>query len=294
MLFSGASAASERACLTGAFLADRPGRSDIQKFKEDYGKKPALVMVFLDWNALPDRESLRDIYAEGSRLFLTWEPWTTADKKGIDYGRVLAGADDAYLAAFAARVKSAPGEVYIRFAHEANGDWYPWSGPAVGRDRYIALYRHVVDFFRARGVDNARWVFSVNWEDAPGKNHFSLYYPGARYVDLVGIDGYNWGKNRWVSFERIFARRYRDVVLRYGKPVMISEFGSASGAPGMKARWIREAMKTICRMKEIKAFVLFNVDKEADWRFPPGEDSGQALKEALASDCFSDHAPVSG
>lgn len=91
-----------------------------------------------------------------------------------------------------------------------------------------------------------------------------------------------------MSFERIFMPRYRDILLRYGKPVVISEFSSAEGASGMKARWIREAMRTLSRMKEVKAFVLFNIDKEAAWRFPPEEDSGTEFKKQIRKAYFTE------
>jgi hypothetical protein len=36
-------------CLIGAFLADRPLKSDILKFESEFGRQPYLVMVFVDW-----------------------------------------------------------------------------------------------------------------------------------------------------------------------------------------------------------------------------------------------------
>ena len=78
---------------------------------------------------------------------------------------------------------------------------------------------------------------------------------------------------------------YEDVVKRYNKPVIISEFGSAERG-GNKAQWIIQAMKDIKKMPHIQGFVLFNVDKEAKWRFTPTDSSGKALKAQLQDKYF--------
>ena len=66
---------------------------------------------------------------------------------------------------------------------------------------------------------------------------------------------------------------------------MISEFSSTS-AGGDKVRWIGEALKEIKKMPAVKGFILFNVDKETDWRFPPEAASGQALNAGLQTRIF--------
>ena len=46
-------------CLTGAFLGGRPTREDIVGFRNKYGKKPLLVMVFVDWTRFMVMESTK-------------------------------------------------------------------------------------------------------------------------------------------------------------------------------------------------------------------------------------------
>lgn len=279
-------------CFTGAFIADEPAKSDVAQFGREYGKKPFLVMVFVDWGKFVDEEVVRGAYSENSLLFVTLEPWRADEKAGIDYDKLLAGGYDGYIDEFAEKMKGIPRPVLIRFAHEMNGNWYPWSGVKIGRDKYIAVYRYVKNRFDKAGAENMRWVFSVNAEDVPAENnYFMMYYPGEKYADYIGIDGYNWGNTRagagWRSFADIFARRYGEITLETGKPVMITEFGSASGG-GDKAEWIENAMSDIKKMKKIKAFVIFNVDKEADWSFPPHTECGKALKKALEDPYFKE------
>ena len=90
-----------------------------------------------------------------------------------------------------------------------------------------------------------------------------------------------------MSFSEIFTSRYREIVLNVNKPVIVSEFGSAS-AGGSKGVWIEEAMEQISRMDKITGFVLFNVDKEADWQFKEGTPAAEALKQAFKNSYFKD------
>lgn len=285
-------------CFTGAFIADNPTREDIKDFKNSYGKKPFFVMVFAGWGNLIDEEVIKDVYSEGCVLMVTWEPWDMATQEAIDYDKVLSGGYDGYIASFADRLKKAGGPVYIRFAHEMNGDWYPWCGRRIGKEKYMALYRYVKDKFAAAGAKDVKWVFSINWEDVPREsNSFVSYYPGDNYVDFVGLDGYNWGNtkswSRWRSFKEIFDGRLTEAGKAFNKPLMITEFGSTSSG-GDKALWIKEAFSYIKGNKNIAAFILFNVDKETDWAFGPGTECGRELKSQLKDSRFADRGAFPG
>ncbi|MBU0682841.1 MAG: glycosyl hydrolase [Candidatus Omnitrophota bacterium] len=280
-------------CLTGAFMADEPTKKNILDFEKDYGKKPFIVLVFVDWGKFVPREVISAVYKEECVLMVTWEPWKAWEKEGINYKELLAGKYDAYIDDFAVKLKNIEKPVFLRFAHEMNGNWYPWSGNKIGRDMYIKMYRYVYKRMKKVGANNVRWVFSINAEDVPKeKNNHSLnYYPGNRYVDYVGIDGYNWGDthswSKWVSFKGIFEKPYKEITAKIPKPIIITEFSSADTG-GDKAVWIKEAMEEIKRLKRVKAFALFNVDKEAKWQFAPAGASGEALKKQLTGSYFKD------
>lgn len=293
VLLSSCAQQMQSGCFTGAFLADRPSKEDIGAFRTWYGKKPYLVMVFIDWGRFVDEQVIKDVYSEDCVLFVTWEPSEAAEQKGIDYDEFLSGKYDRYIKSFAGSLKAVKGEVFLRFAHEMNGDWYPWSGTKIGKDKFVAIYRYVKHIFDQLDATNVKWVFSVNWEDVPRENnHFALYYPGDNYVDYIGIDGYNWGNtqpwSKWMSFKDIFGARYTEAVAHFKKPVLISEFSSTSSG-GDKTKWIKEAMDAIKKMPNVEAFVLFNVDKETDWRFPAEDASGKEFKQQLESNYFEEN-----
>lgn len=285
---------SRRYCLIGAFLADNPTAEDIRKFKTAFGKKPFFIAVFIGWGELLKEKTIKDIYSEGSVLMVTLEPWNPAGGEPLDYDKIISGGYNDYVVSFARQIKSVPGTVFIRFAHEANGDWYPWSVSKIGTQKYIALYRYLKDKFDALGVVNAKWIFSINHEDVPAdrNNNYLDFYPGDKYVDYVGIDGYNWGNtkpwSRWLSFDEIFSDCYREITRKIKKPVLITEFSSTSGG-GDKAAWIKDALNTIKKMKDVKGFVLFNQDKETDWSLSAYTLSGRNFKQQLKSGYFKEN-----
>lgn len=290
LMCAGPAHAREGGCMTGAFLSDKPSAKDINAFKKDYGKKPAIVVIFINWGDLIDKKIIKEVYAQKSVLLVTLEPWDQTTKKGVDYDGLAAGKYDKYLLEIAGQVKKIGKPVLVRFAHEMNGNWYPWIGSALGRERYISMYRHVKDVFDRAGAANAVWVFSVNWEDVPPDpaNNFKEYYPGDGYVDIIGIDGYNWGDTqtwaKWREFKELFTARAGECAA-FGKPVMISEFGSTTSG-GNRTEWVARAMDEI-KNTDLAAFILFNVDKETDWRLKP-DSGGRAFKEKMKDEHFTD------
>ena len=289
VFFISASRRTKNYCSIGAFIADRPTKKAIQQFQADFGKKPYMVMVFVDWKNFVGNEIINDVYAMESVLLVTWEPWYSINREGINYDAILSGSMDSYIKDFAKELKQINKPVFLRFAHEMNGSWYPWSASKIGAPKYIAVYRYIRNVFDELNADNVKWIFSINWEDVPKENSYMKCYPGNDYVDFIGVDGYNWGNSkswsRWMSFKEIFEKRYQEIVVHFNKPIIISEF-STTGSGGNKSAWIREAMSSIKKMGKIKAFILFNMDKETDWSFSADKESGKELRLQLKDNYF--------
>ena len=105
--------------------------------------------------------------------------------------------------------------------HEMNGNWFWWDGkdPATFRK----LWRQMFDYFtKIKGLNNLLWVYAPNH----GTNT-AIYYPGNRYVDLVGLDAYTDD----VDTNHILG--YAEVA-RLPKPFGFTEFGphGPSNPPG--------------------------------------------------------------
>ena len=101
--------------------------------------------------------------------------------------------------------------------HEMNGDWFWWGGRR-GKYGTAALYRQIFDrLVNIHKLNNLIWIWSV---DRPAilERKFSFYYPGNKYIDIVGLDVY--GSD--------FNQSYYDslVVLSKGKPLVLAEVGN--------------------------------------------------------------------
>jgi hypothetical protein len=107
---------------------------------------------------------------------------------------------------------------FVRFAHEMNGSWYPWSQQPAA---YISAFRRVAAAVHERAPGSAMvWAPNQGWGypfpagpfaakagspvmaelDTDGDGHLSPaddpyapYYPGDDAVDWVGMSLYHWG-----------------------------------------------------------------------------------------------------
>ena len=243
------------------------------------GEEPAIVQGYRTWQELPFEESsLRAITSVGALPLITWEPWDR-EEDGYSLAAIAAGAFDGYIAEAARQARSWGGVIFVRFAHEMNGNWYPWGDwdPAT----YKAAWRHVVSIFRAEGATNVRWVWTPYVEGS--QYPFRRYYPGDRWVDWAGLDGFNWGKP-FASFAKIFDDSYRRVVKMTEKPLMIAETGSVEGSGNAKAIWIRRALRrALPRLAHIRALIWWSdVHPDGtDWRIDTSASALQAFGTSL-------------
>jgi beta-mannanase len=54
---------------------------------------------------------------------------------------------------------------------------------------FVAAWRHIVTVFRGQGADNFTWLWTVQADEA-GTGPIASWWPDAKYVTWVGIDGY--------------------------------------------------------------------------------------------------------
>ena len=103
----------------------------------------------------------------------------------------------------------------------------------------------------------------------------SRLFPGDGYVDWTGLDGDNWGTTEasgWQSFEQVFGPSITQVRALSAKPLMLAEIGSAEQG-GDKAAWITDFFARLAVRPEVRGFLWFNHDKEADWRVQSSDAS---------------------
>jgi mannan endo-1,4-beta-mannosidase len=188
-----------------------------------------------------------------TRMLVSWEPWepvpaalgpraqaqAQAGYRNLDIAR---GAQDAYIERVARSLAAFPGTVYLRYAHEMNGYWYPWSYDARG---YRRAWRRIVRLFAAAGADNVRFVWSVNanlYEPADAwMRNLRLYWPGRRYVDYVGTTMIDFGGSKDYPVRR-FEPRLRALRRRFGKPLVLTETNTEWDG---RVRWLRDLRRML-------------------------------------------------
>jgi len=282
---------------TGVFIESaplgRPGMTAWDNWSTQVGKRTAYIMWYTDWSTPFQGFGVTNAYSRGSIPVITWEMKNRS--RTISYADVLSGKWNKYIDTWAAAAKTDGREIFVRFGHEMNGDWYGWGGAQNGGNAqaaqsFISMWRFVRDRFTAKGVTNVTWVWCPNHESVPNAawNQPENYYPGDAYVDWICADGYNWGTSQtwssWRTFDEVFGPIYsRVTAIAPSKPFMVGEFAS-SEAGGSKAAWITDAAGRIpSQYPQIRAFIWFNMNKETDWRVESSAASLSAFKSAFVN-----------
>jgi beta-mannanase len=193
---------------------------------------------------------------------------------------------DPYIRQWATALANWGRPVFLRYAHEMNGNWYPWSDGVNTNapGSYIAAWQHVHQVFEAQGVTNVSWVWSPN-VPYDGSTALASLHPGVDQVDIVALDGYNWGTaaawSSWTSPSSLFGLGLTQLrTVAPAKPILVAETAS-SEAGGSKASWNTELIEYLAAQPDIIGFVWFDHNKEVDWRITSSSTSRDALAAAL-------------
>lgn len=283
--------------IAGAFTGAVPASLDRTDAMERWmGLRFDVQTVFEPWLTDSDEiadlfERLTTIWDAGRTPLVTWEPFTPtpAATPGDILRRVVAGEYDEYLTEWAAALASwragSDGQIgtdddrrlYLRPMHEPNGDWYPWAPASSDCDAetYVAAWRRLHRVVADAGVttDHVKWIWAVNHVDVGDVTAESLF-PGDDVVDLVGVDGFNWGASQpwseWRSPPAVFGEMFDRMRDHTGLPVCVPEFGTTSltvdGSDWVrKNRWLREAFAYF-DAEDVPLAAYFDVEKETDWQ----------------------------
>lgn len=179
------------------------------------GHTPAVVVRFFNFPFTPDdlvqlEDTVSQAALAGAMVMITLEPFGGLETVTPQVAEDLAIRLAAYNAA------GVP--IFVRFAHEMNGSWYPWCQKP---EQYKAAFRLIAEAVHARAPFSAM-VWAPNYgggypfsggvyEAQPGTPEFEAldtnndnvlsmeddmyapYYPGDDVVDWVGMSLYHWG-----------------------------------------------------------------------------------------------------
>jgi beta-mannanase len=271
-------------------------QSEIDGIASKAGERPSMLEYFNNWTEDFRPQAVQAAYEQGTVPVITWEPWAglpsdpskAADQPTYALSRIIHGAFDGYITKFATAMRDQHWPIGLRFGHEMNGNWYPWSEQVNGNSSgdYAAAWQHVHSVVTAAGATNVSWVWNPNvpyWGSVP----LGGLYPGAAYVDAVALDGYNWGTSAswstWASPSQLFGDGLSQLrALAPGKQILIAETSSAEQG-GSKADWITALVSYLAGQPDITALTWFHYNKETDWRINSSTSSAEAFRRALAS-----------
>ena len=280
----------ETGAYTGAFIdfgeaEDEVALETVEDFEQMVGKHQAIIASSSYWGeqSFPSA-NLQVIWRHGSLPLVFWSPWDRPyeQHKGPDrfnLNAILAGDWNRYIDDWADAARAFGKPMIVSFGDEMNGDWFPWSGAYYGgskplEDRpnewagpelFKRAFRYVVERVRARGAHNIQWLFQTNnysfpvdkWNAAPA------YYPGAAYVDWLGMSvyGQQFDDESWPDFLPLIDWPYQEMAaIDPKKPIMITEWGVGEfPGSGDKAKWIREAFEVMrTKLPRVKAAIYWH------------------------------------
>lgn len=266
------------------------GAADVAQFAADAQVKVGVVSFYATFKHDPDLPTawLDDIHDMGALPMITWEPWDPdgdlRTQPEYQLRDIIEGRHDEVIDRWARQAAGYGKPIMMRFAHEMNGDWYPWS-ELVNDNRpgdFVAAWRYVHAAFERAGAHNVVWVWNPNVE-TPWSIPMAQLYPGADVVDYAAIDGYNAGSalpwGGWRSASSIIGNIGLPELRAAapGVPVIIGETSSTESG-GSKSQWISEMFEWLERdHADISMVIWFDESKETSWNVGSSDASRWAF-----------------
>lgn len=177
--------------------------------------------------------------------------------------------------------------IIFRPWHEHTRDWFWWGQGLCTTEQYVTLWKITHDYMtKERGFDHLVWSYSP---DAGGltDDNFGEKYPGDEYVDMVGIDFYQFtsgeeyvGRTRHcLALTEAFAREH-------GKLMAVTE----AGCEGIRhEKWWTEVLYPAIKDFPASYVLLWRNACDGDMQHHfygpyPGHDSAEDFKAFAALD----------
>jgi cellulose synthase (UDP-forming) len=236
-------------------------------------------LSYFSWDADPMKIKayIQDRQDKDRLPIVTLEPWPTGSKTDQNVlQETTSGKYDNIITNICKQISDTREKIIVRWGHEMEikNHRYPWSGQDV--ISYKDAYKYFVD--RCRDTDPNKNIYFM-WSPS-GESGLEQYYPGSRYVDMIGLSVYsfdqwdekNLGAKR--SFVEVFNPKYFRVI-KFWEPIIIVELG-VTGTEEYKTSWIRNALFLSIFYPRLVGAIYFNSEDVAsswgldlptpDWR----------------------------
>jgi Glycosyl hydrolase family 26 len=253
-----------------------PGYAAISDFTRAAGRQPNLLGYYSGWAGTFDKSFARML----NRHKII--PYIQIDPTDASVAAIAAGTYDVWLRTYADSVADFGHAVVIGFGHEMNAPWYTWGYGHVPPSTFVAAWRHVVTVFRTEGAENVTWLWTLQ-ADEPGKTGpVASWWPGAQYVNWVGIDGYYYHLSD--TFSSVFGTTIDQVRSFTGKPILLSE--TAVGPTAGQFIKIQNLFQGMATYKTL-GLVWFDKDQQRsieheNWRIEDNQQAEISFQLAVA------------
>lgn len=279
------------------------GRCDMKEVCGDYpaimgfdlGKIEKGSNVNLD--GVPFERMIREIknqHKRGGIVTISWHPWnpSTGENAWDPTGDAVAASlptgskyaiFQSWLSTVAEFFRSLRDDkgrlipVIFRPWHEMTGGWFWWGNKSCTPNQYKTFFRYTVDYMRDHGVNNIVWCYSPGADNNETEERYMTYYPGDNYVDMLGVDVYQF--QPLVPYTQNVERECRlmqDLAKKHKKLYAITETGYRNTP---QADWFTTALLPALKNFPV-SYVLF-------WRNAwdqPEENFGPAPEKSCAED----------
>jgi beta-mannanase len=224
---------------------------------------------FVAWDAdknLDFTNALDEIINAKRIPMITVEPWGLVKDKPYNMKDLNGEVYQNTIKTICRSVEARKKKTIIRWGHEMEqvGSRYPWgNGDSEG---FKTAYKFWVDTCRTETK-----LVDFMWSPA-GREGLEAYYPGADYVDIIGLSTYGYPEyeekalGKKYNFEDHFNERYKRVE-KYGKDVYLAEFGVA-GTAEYKEQWLKQARASILdpfKYPNLRGVIYFQFFDKEPW-----------------------------
>ena len=260
----------------GVYEPESPGSyAPIETFASTIHKSPDIALYYSGWPERFQKNFAEQAHKHGATLLIQIDP-TNVNMKALASGKY-----NSYIALYARNVGAYGRQVIIGFGHKMNGPGYTWAWGHTSPNAWVSAWRHIVQVFRKQGAKNVTWMWAITRE-SPSTGPIRDSWPGAGYVNWVGIDEYYY--SRTDTFDSVFGPTLTAVRKLTRKPILLSEVGigqvsgQAAKIPGLFAD-VRE--------DHLLGLVWFDVDQHGseyaqDWRLEGHKAAVEAFRRAAA------------
>jgi hypothetical protein len=258
----------------------------------ELGIHSGIIGSFFHWekqvpNTVPFTNWLSWVHSRGAVPMPDLYPPAT-----VTLGQIAAGSQDRYLRPLAVAMRDwgnqnvdangLAAQVLFRLLPEMNGNWESYAPRTRGQTtaQFRAAWVHVVRLFRSVGATNVKFVWNPD-RIYRGSTSIKALWPGARYVDWVAWDAYNWADRAHGTITSPYKLLKNSVTtLRSftSKPMLIAELGTA---PYSGKSYFLSHMVSAMQNLGAKGLVYFDKNMEKKWRVDTAASHLTAAKRAV-------------